>query len=48
MIRGDSTDYELLAKWAAECNNKNLSLWEGGRWGGGWDRFVKVWDLKLF
>jgi len=25
MIKGDSIDYELLAKWASECTNKNLS-----------------------
>ena len=33
MIRGDSTDYELLVKWASECTNRNLSCEIGVREG---------------
>jgi hypothetical protein len=33
MILGDSTEYELLAKWAATCKNNNLSCEIGIREG---------------
>jgi len=33
MIQGDSTEYELLAKWASECKNNNLSCEIGVREG---------------
>jgi hypothetical protein len=35
MIQGDSVEYELLAKWATECENKNLSCEIGVREGMG-------------
>ena len=33
MIQGDSTEYELLQKWAKECKNNNLSCEIGVREG---------------
>jgi len=33
MIQGDSVEYELLAKWAAGCKNRNLSCEIGVREG---------------
>jgi len=35
MIQGDSVEYELLSKWALECNNRNLSCEIGVREGMG-------------